>query len=174
MSVDAIAWKNVSCTSVGRSRATTGIPGVTKTSYFNCDSLVWSKATASYPTAASTVTASAFPNFPFGRSPFQLVRQLLPICRERQRHRVDAIAIARRRRAVREDMALVRAAAGANDLGPHHAIAGIANLSQIPVGERSRETGPARAALELGASPEQGQPTHATRVYTRPLLREEE
>src|SRR5262245_48061206 len=122
MSVDAIAWKNVSCTSVGRSRATMGIPGVTKTSYFSCDSLVWSKATASHPTAASTVTASALPNFPFGCSSFQLVRQPLPICREREGHRVDAVAIARRRRAVREDMALVRAAAGTDDLGSHHAV----------------------------------------------------
>ena len=43
-------------------------------------------------------------------------------------HRIDAIALAGRRRAVGEDVALMRAAAGADDLGADHAVAGIADV----------------------------------------------
>ena len=61
-----------------------------------------------------------------------------PSRRELQRHRVDAVAQAGGRRAVGEDVALVAAAAGAEDLGAHHAVAGVALFTQVIRRRRAR------------------------------------
>jgi len=71
-------------------------------------------------------------------------------------------------------MALVRSAAGANDLDPHHPVTEIADLPKVSIGERRGETRPTGAALELGARPEQGQSTQAACVDSLSLLGEEE
>src|ERR1041384_307091 len=83
---------------------------------------------------------------------------------EIHRHAVDAIAQSGRRRAVREDMAEMAAAAAAMHLGAHHAVAHVARLL-----DRTRlrivEARPAGAALELLLRPEQRLP--ATRAAKR-------
>src|SRR5690349_3235414 len=99
---------------------------------------------------------SALPDLALGGSSSQLVRQPFSFGRERERHRIDAKAIARRRWAVRKDVALVRSAASTHDFGSHHAVAGIANLAKIPRSVWSGKHRPAGAALELAARPEQG------------------
>src|SRR5215217_2377356 len=90
--------------------------------------------------------ASSFPpklgsgcGLPLGHAPSQLVRQRLAARREVQTYRVDAVALARRRRAVGEDMALVRPAARADDLGPDRAITGVADIFEMVGPERLGE-----------------------------------
>ena len=97
-----------------------------------------------------------------------------PAGSEREADRIDAIALAGRRRAVGEDVALVRAAAGADDLGADHAVAGVADGLEVPLGEGLGEARPAGAALELGAAVEQRQPAQPAGEHARPLLVEED
>src|SRR5215217_4585033 len=79
---------------------------------------------------------------------------------EIERGGVDAVAQTRRRRAVREDMAEVAAAAGAQDLGAHHAVRRVNLLLDRVRAARREERGPATArvvlrvgAEELGSAP---------------------
>src|SRR5438477_1507923 len=111
--------------------------------------------------------------FPFGSAAAELVGQPLARRREVETDRVDAKALAGRRRAVGEDMALVTAAAGADDLGSDHTVAGVADRLQMSLGERLGEARPTGAALELGAAMEQRQPAQATGEHARPLFVEE-
>jgi hypothetical protein len=70
-------------------------------------------------------------------------------------------------------MALVRAAAGADDLGPHHAIAGVANGPKVPFGKGLGEAWPARSAFELGAAVKQRKTAQAAGEDSRTLLLKE-
>src|SRR5512145_933129 len=114
------------------------------------------------------------PRLSFRLAAGELVGEQLALWRELQRHRVDAIALAARRRPVGEDVALVSAAAGADDLGADHAVAGVADGAEVIFRKRSREARPARAALELRAAPEQRQPAQAAGIHPRSLLFEED
>src|SRR5690606_18099139 len=87
--------------------------------------------------------------------------------------RVDAIALACRRRAVGEDVALVRTAAGADDLGADHAVAGVADILEMAGGKRLGEARPAGAALELRAAVEQRQAAQPAGVGACALLGQE-
>uniref|UniRef100_A0A0N4Z2Y9 ANK_REP_REGION domain-containing protein n=1 Tax=Parastrongyloides trichosuri TaxID=131310 RepID=A0A0N4Z2Y9_PARTI len=80
---------------------------------------------------------------------------------ETERDRVDAIAQARRRRAVGEDVALMTVATGAARLDPHHAVAVVAHGADVSWIDGFVEAGPAGAALELGPRAEQGQAAFA-------------
>ena len=71
-------------------------------------------------------------DFPFRRAPAQLVAAMAHPWRELQRDRIDAIAFASRRRAIGKHMALVRATSRADDFGPDHAVAGVANVLRCP------------------------------------------
>src|SRR5205807_2321422 len=64
-------------------------------------------------------------------APPQPVGQRRGLRGEGEAHRIDAIALPRRRRPVVEDMALVRAAARADDLGPHHAVARVVDGAEV-------------------------------------------
>src|SRR5262245_16825912 len=70
-------------------------------------------------------------------------------------------------------MTLMAAAAGADDLGANHAVAGVADFAQMAVGEGRGEARPAGPAVELGAALEQRQPAQPTGVEARPLLGQE-
>src|SRR6478672_9301992 len=109
----------------------------------------------------------------FGRAAAELVGERFASRREGQADRVDAVTLAGRRRAVGEDVALVRAAAGADDLGPDHAVAGVADGREVPLSERLGKARPAGAALELGAAVEQRQAAQAAGEDARPFLVEE-
>ena len=104
----------------------------------------------------------------------ELVGQRLARGREIEADRIDAIALAGRRRAVGEDMALVRAAAGADDLVADHAVAAVADSGEMPVGERLGEAWPAGAAFELGAAVEQRQAAQLAGEDAGALLVEED
>src|SRR5579864_7130749 len=112
-------------------------------------------------------------HFSFGRTPAQLVGQPLAVRRERKADGVDAIALARRRRAIIEDMPLVSPASGADDLGPEHAVARVANVLQVIPGERLGEAGPAGAALEFRAAAEKRKPAQAAGEHPGALFVEE-
>ena len=68
---------------------------------------------------------------------------------EGQRHAVDAVALAGRRRAVVEDVAEMTAAAAAMDFGAGHEQR-IVDLEADRIGQRFPETRPAGAGIELG------------------------
>src|SRR5215213_3615835 len=89
---------------------------------------------------------------PFRRSPAQLVGQRLAGRSEIEADRIDAVALAGERRPVGKDMALVPAAARADDLGAGHAVARVADIFQMVGAERAGEARPAGAALELGSA----------------------
>src|SRR6185369_7093877 len=107
-------------------------------------------------------------------APAELVGQRFAQRREVEAHRIDAVALAGRRRPVREDMALVRAAAGADDFRSDHAVAGVANVFQMVGAERLRETRPAGAAFKLGAAVEQREAAQPAGEDSGPLLVEED
>src|SRR6476619_1969345 len=109
----------------------------------------------------------------FGCAAAELVRERLVGRRERQADGVDAVALAGRRRSIGKDVALVRAAAGADYLCPDHAIAGVANIFEMIGRERLGEAWPAGAALELGAPTKQGQAAEAASEDAGPLLVQE-
>ena len=111
--------------------------------------------------------------FTFGCAAPELVGQPLTGGSEREAHRIDAIALSGRRRPIGEDMSLMRAAARADDLGPDHAVAGVADVFEVTFGERLREARPARAALELGAAMEQRKAAEAAGEDARPLFLKE-
>src|SRR5690606_28659174 len=92
------------------------------------------------------------------------VGQGLPCRHEGQGHRVDAVPLACGRRAVREHVAEVAAAARAHLLGADHAVAGVRHVPQVGRVEWRGETGPACARVELGAGAEQRQPAEAADV----------
>ena len=73
---------------------------------------------------------------------------------EIQRHAIDAIAQPCRRRTVRKDMAEVRSAPAAMNLGAFHAETTVARCSER-AGQRIEETAPTRAALEFLPGSEQ-------------------
>ena len=100
----------------------------------------------------------------------QLVGQRLVGGGESQRHAVDAVTLAGRGRAVGEDVALVPAAARADDLVADHAVAGVADRGQVAFGDRRGEARPARPAVELLARAEQRQPAQPAGVDALPLV----
>ena len=71
-------------------------------------------------------------------------------------------------------MALVGAAAGADDLGPGHAVAGVGQILEMPLGERLGEAWPAGPALELRSALEQRQPAQPASVKPVALLVKED
>ena len=71
--------------------------------------------------------------------------------------RVQAVALTRRRRAVGEDVALVAIAAGAADLYTDHAVAAVAQFTNVLWIEGFVKAGPAGAGLKLGTGCEQRQ-----------------
>src|SRR5215471_1266686 len=74
---------------------------------------------------------------------------------EAQRRRVDAVALARRRGAVVEDVAQVRVGALRADLGATHEERAIVLRHDVRPVERPREAGPAGPRVELVARAEQ-------------------
>src|SRR5690606_10808978 len=126
------------------------------------------------PERRSARPRSPSPHCPFRPPTPELVWQWFALRQELQRDGVDAIALPTRRRAVGEDMALVCAAAGADTLGPDHAVAGVADMFQVLCGERRGEARPASAALELGPSGEQRQATKPTGKDAWALLTEKD
>src|SRR5579863_6999692 len=71
------------------------------------------------------------------------------ICRKLQGHAVHAVALARRCRAVVEDMAQMAATAAAMHLGPRQKQLEIERGFDRPL-DRSKETRPSRTAVEFG------------------------
>src|SRR5687768_348033 len=71
-------------------------------------------------------------------------------------------------------MALVAAAAGADDLRSDHSEADVADGLEMALSERRGEARPAGAAFELGAAVEQRQPAQAAGVNAIALLIEED
>src|SRR5262249_35619719 len=72
-----------------------------------------------------------------------------------QRKRVDAVAQAGRRRAIREDVAEMAAAVRARHFGADHTVAGVAMLVDHLIVLGRGEAGPAAAGIELCARVEQ-------------------
>src|SRR6185295_19515112 len=70
-------------------------------------------------------------DFPFGRAAPQLVGKRLSLGCELKADRIDAIAFAGRWRTVRKHVALVSAAAGADELGPDHPVAAALDILQV-------------------------------------------
>ena len=81
-----------------------------------------------------------------------------------QRDRVDAVALTGRVRSVVEHVAEVAAAAGAHDLGAHHAVARVGSQLDGLGGGRLVEAGPARARLEFRIGAEQLVPARRAAV----------
>src|SRR6266436_4203225 len=77
---------------------------------------------------------------------------------EAERRGVDAVAQARRRGAVVEDVAQVRVGVGRAHLHAAHAVRGVGELGDVGGFERPHEARPARAGLELVGRGEQGLP----------------
>ena len=111
--------------------------------------------------------------FAFRRAAPELVWQGFSNWSEVEAHRVDAVALARRWRAVVEYVPLVGSAARAHDLGPDHAVTGVPNIFEVPFGERLGEARPAGSALELGSAVEQRQPAQPAGEHAWPFLVEE-
>src|SRR5262245_4186189 len=103
----------------------------------------------------------------------ELVGQRFVLGGKVQRYGVDAVAQARGRRAVAEDVPLVAAAAGAEKLGTHHAVARVVLFTQVIVVERRREARPAGAAVEFLPAQEQGQAAEPVGEDPRALLVQE-
>ena len=117
---------------------------------------------------------SAKPRFTFGSASAEFVGKPLPIGREREGSGIYAKALPGRRRAVRKDMTLVRAAASANDLRSDHAVAGISNAPEMILTDRRGEARPAGAAFELCAGLEQRQSAEAAGIQPLAFLMEED
>ncbi len=94
----------------------------------------------------------------------QRIGKFVAIGDEAQRHRIDAVALPGRRRAVGEDVALVAVAAGAAGLDAHHAIADVAHGADVGRIDRRIEARPAGAAFELGLGAEQRQAAKAAAI----------
>src|SRR5205085_9644156 len=94
--------------------------------------------------------------------------------REGQRHRIDAITLARRRRAVWKHVPLVRAAPRADDFGPHHAEAGVADIFEMLGRKRRRKARPPSAAFEFRSAFEQRQSAQPAGVEAWALLIEKQ
>ena len=135
------------------------------------------KATTSGGSAGSSVVALAYdPNgmtVPGEPSAFRPLRDVLAFPEEFERGRVEAVAQARRRGAVGEDVAEMSVAAGAAYLGARHAPAAVDDLPDMVRVERAGEARPAGAALELAVGLEQGQPAQAAGVDAARLVVEE-
>src|SRR5712671_4930253 len=97
-----------------------------------------------------------------------LTRQGLSGVDEVHRDRVEAVALAGRRRAIGEDVAEVAATAGASDLGAGHAVAMVLDERDLGAVDRLEEAGPAGARLELRLRREKRQSAQAADVG--PLL----
>src|SRR5271155_2892027 len=94
----------------------------------------------------------------------------LGVGRERQRRRVDAVALTGRPGAVVEDMAQVPAAGAADDLGAAHEQA-VVRAQLNGLGDSGLgEAGPTGTGLELGTGPEQGRPAAGAAVLTGGLV----
>src|ERR1041384_6506589 len=74
---------------------------------------------------------------------------------EAQRGRVDAVAQAGRRRAVREYVAEGGVAEGADERGSHHAVAAVDFFDDVVRVQRAEIARPAAAGIELGVGLEQ-------------------
>src|SRR5688572_24138162 len=98
--------------------------------------------------AAATPT-SAGPGLAFRPSSSQLVRQFSSSRRELERTRIDAVALARGWRTVREHMSLMRAAARADNLDPHHSIARVPKLPKMSLDEGRGKARPTGAAFKF-------------------------
>src|SRR5207244_4993943 len=103
---------------------------------------------------------------PFG---LRLGQSGLRFRREIHRDAVDAIALVRRRRAVREDVAEMAAAAAAMHLGAGHAVGAVDGLLDR-AGFRVIEARPPRAALEFRFRDEQLLPAARTGEMSGALL----
>src|SRR5438270_8638549 len=112
--------------------------------------------------------------FAFGCAAAELVGQPLACRGEIEADRIDAIALAGGRRSVVEHVALMRPAPCADDFRPAHAVARIADVFEMPLGERLSEARPSGAALELGPAVEQREAAQAAGENAEPLLVEED
>src|SRR5438309_4612481 len=110
----------------------------------------------------------------FGCAAAELVGQPLACRGEIEADRIDAIALAGGRRSVVEHVALVRPAPCADDFRPAHAVARIADVFKVLLGERLSEARPSGAALELGPAVEQREPAQAAGENAGPLFVEED
>src|SRR5215469_10485441 len=99
-----------------------------------------------------------------GRAPPEDVRQRAPFVRERQRHRVEAMPLARRWRPIRKNVTQMAAAARTDFLDPDHPIARVANTSDMRLIIGFEEARPAGARVEFRTRPEQRQTAEAARV----------
>src|SRR5690349_9677804 len=75
----------------------------------------------------------------FGSAPAKLVGQRFAIGRKGKADRVDAVALAGRRRSVGKDVALVRPATRTDNLRPDHAVAGVGDIFEVIDRERLGE-----------------------------------
>src|SRR5690242_8853062 len=108
-----------------------------------------------------------------GSASSQHVRQGVARFDEAQLHRVQAVALASRRRAVGKHVAEVAAAARADLLGAHHAVAGVADIADVRLVVRPEEARPARARIELAVGAEQRQSAEAAGIDAGLLVVEE-
>jgi len=107
-------------------------------------------------------------------APAERVGQRAALRHELERDGVDAVAQAGRGRTVGEDVTLMAAAAGADGLGPGHAVRPVDDRRDVVLADRLGKAGPARAALELGAGAEQGQAALAAGVDAGSLLAQQD
>src|SRR5690606_25955109 len=106
-------------------------------------------------------------------APRELVGQRPALGHELERHRVDAVAQAGRRRPVGKHVTLMAPAARAHDLGALHAVARVAHVLQVRFVEGRGKARPAGARLELLARAKQRQPAQAAAVDARFLVLEQ-
>src|SRR6185503_2916560 len=90
--------------------------------------------------------------------------------RKAQRDAVHAVACSRRFRAIGKDVAEMRVARCATDLGPAHQPRALLEFSHRSVDHRRPEAGPAGAGIELGARREQRSAAANAFEETRALL----
>src|SRR6185437_3168825 len=83
---------------------------------------------------------------------------------ERQRHRVEAMALARRRRAIGKNVAQVATATRAHLLHSDHSIAGVAKTTDMRLIVGPEEARPTGARVEFRAGPEKRQPAEAAGI----------
>ena len=88
----------------------------------------------------------------------ELVGQRFACRGKAKAHRINAVALTRRRWPVVEHVPLVRAAAGADDFCPAHPVTGVTDVPEVPFSERLGEARPACPTLELRAAVKERQP----------------
>src|SRR5579863_3239797 len=131
-----------------------------------------SRRCRSEPLGASASHAGAI-NRPFRCAAFQQVGQRLALFREGERHGVQAVTFAGRRRSVRKNMSEVAAAAGTHLLDTRHAVAAVAHPADVSLVVGAEEARPAGSGIELGARAKQRQAAEAAGVDTVLVIVEE-